>query len=133
MIASISPRVGLIRGVFLCIPTDYGNVAEMECVFLNGITILEVRPLTMHPSTAIRLCDEILDFCEGWCPQTHQEGPLTEGAPHDVSARVLALRERVLCSQQVNTRQAAVLEELTLWIRRCRSTSWTQLVAAGKP
>lgn len=86
----------------------------------------------MHPATAIRLCDEILDFCEGWCPQRHQQGdPVTEGAPHDVSARVLALRERVLCSQQVNAKQAAVLQELTLWIRRCRSTSWTQLVAAG--
>ncbi len=90
----------------------------------------------MDPVTTLRLCDEILDFCEGWQPnkgglssstlisavQKSAEVPCVagrvEGAPRDIQARVQSIREWVLKNQQVTSRQADVLLELARWLRQ---------------
>jgi hypothetical protein len=68
--------------------------------------------MMMNATAAVRLCDELLDFCEGWNPLD------VEGSPEDLTIRVSSIRETVTRSGAVTPRQADYLLGLYCWLHR---------------
>jgi hypothetical protein len=81
----------------------------------------------MDPATALRLCDEILDFSEGWLPRLDSRPSSPTSDTTDVQAHVQSIREWIIYNNRVTTRQAEVLNEWHAWVRQTRQQIQTPL------
>lgn len=74
----------------------------------------------MDPATALRLCDEILDFSEGWLPRLENRPSSPMSDSNDAQAHIQSIREWIIYNNRVTTRQAEVLNEWHAWVRQTR-------------
>ncbi len=78
----------------------------------------------MDPAVALRMCDDILDFCEGWQPRPEANAmPHIQGVPGDGQDYIHSIREWILYNNCVTDRQAEVLAAWQTWVERCRAHS----------